>query len=120
MTRSDLNDCRHLERVIKLDEKATGDYWIYQDQSPWDDDPIIQAVTMNSEGTYPESLTAICHNIEGDDRPNDMEAIAAYRTLAPSMARALLAIHEIIDAHDERLPDAEIQLDAIKRILKGG
>lgn len=36
---------------------------------------------------------------------------------APSIARALLAIHEIIDAHDERLPDAEIQLDAIKRIL---
>ncbi len=51
-----------------------------------------------------------------DDHTHRMWKQACLQ-FSPEMARALLAIHESIDAHDECLPDAEIQLDAIKRIL---
>ena len=108
-----------LRRVIELDGKAT--------PGPWDAGTIgfgVRHLERNWEPymeNLPEGFNAPGRN-DGDAGMGDGYFISFTRTAAPSMARALLAIHEIVDKYDG-MPDAaelaknESFVRAVKRAL---
>lgn len=102
MTRDDL------QKVLECDKKGTVGPWCYNDAGLYEDDPVVMSC---------ECTAHICRNIEADDRPNDMELIAAYRTSAPAMARQLLAIHEALDAYGDKDHDLYRSHDALIRTI---
>lgn len=114
-----------LRRVIELDGKAT--------PGPWDAGTIgfgVRHLERNWEPymeNLPEGFNAPGRN-DGDAGMGDGYFISFTRTAAPSMARALLAIHEAIKTGDDFLggskkvnaiSDRET-VEAIKRILGRG
>lgn len=130
MTKSDL------KRVIELGEKATPGPWEVDENDPMYAACIFapQSVTCYDEDMEDAPVNAIakpmCDCIAHVRR--DMSLIAHYRTAAPEMARALLAIHDALDLNDnmdepfDQIGGHSAVLDnsscvkEIKRILKGG
>lgn len=74
-----MSDIRHLaQRVLDLDAQATDRVWI-----PW--------ITRDADEDNEWIATSSCHTSDEAQARRDAALIAEYRTVAPALARALLA-----------------------------